>query len=104
MTLVSTQFVEHFHIFVNTSFANSYRFCSITLQSLNYKLSKKQSTYNGQSAGILMDNKINGTINDKYPAIISDAIDKYNELTQSKMTSYSEFASWNHLDHVGPYW
>lgn len=29
---------------------------------------------------------------------------KYNDLTQSKMTSYSEFASWNHLDHAGPYW
>lgn len=29
---------------------------------------------------------------------------KYNDLTQSKMTSYSEFASWNHLDHECPYW
>lgn len=80
----------------------------VTLQTSNYKISKKQSTYNGQSAGILMDNKINGTANDKYPAIISNAMAipgyKYNELTQSKMTSYSEFASWNHLDHVGPYW
>lgn len=29
---------------------------------------------------------------------------KYNDLTQSKMTSYSEFASWNHLDNAAPYW
>lgn len=29
---------------------------------------------------------------------------KYNDLTQSKMTSYSEFASWNHLDNECPYW
>lgn len=29
---------------------------------------------------------------------------KYTDLTQSKMTSYSEFASWNHLDNESPYW
>lgn len=29
---------------------------------------------------------------------------KYNDLTQSKMTSYSEFASWNHLENECPYW
>lgn len=29
---------------------------------------------------------------------------KYHDLTQSKMTSYSEFASWNHLDNAAPYW
>lgn len=37
-----------------------------------------------------------------HPIAIPNA--KYNDLTQSKMTSYSEFASWNHLDQISPYW
>lgn len=58
-----------------------------------------------------METKLNGTPIDKYqsavpsnPMAIPSYIKYNNELTQSKMTTYSEFASWNHLDHVGPYW
>lgn len=29
---------------------------------------------------------------------------KYVDLTQAKIASWSEFASWNHLENSGPYW
>ncbi|XP_031631894.1 protein phosphatase 1 regulatory subunit 3B [Contarinia nasturtii] len=81
----------------------------------NYKLIKKRSSFiASHSPGILMhmeEQKIginlyggmkNGTPTYTNPISIPNA--KYNDLTQSKMTSYSEFASWNHLDHECPYW
>lgn len=85
-------------------------------QGKNYKLIKKRSTFASQSPGILMMeepklayNPYGGVGQTKnvnqmltHPIAIPNA--KYNDLTQSKMTSYSEFASWNHLDQISPYW
>lgn len=87
-------------------------FCS---QGKNYKLIKKRSTFASHSPGILMlgeEQKIGinlqGGQNQTKPQTPTNPIaipnGKYNDLTQSKMTSYSEFASWNHLDRECPYW
>lgn len=96
----------------------------IFLQGKNYRIIKKRSTFASQSPGILMmdDQKIAVNVygvggtgagdqplknpttqTPTNPIAIPNA--KYNnDLTQSKMTSYSEFASWNHLDNECPYW
>ena len=97
-------------------------------QGKNYRIIKKRSTFASHSPGILMmdDQKFavnlhgvsNGVASDqqqKNSTTIANAVPpttnpiaipnaKYNDLTQSKMTSYSEFASWNHLDNECPYW
>lgn len=90
----------------------------------NYRIIKKRSTsVASHSPGILMsdDQKfgvnlhgVGGGDQQKYPQTKLSATTttnpiaipngKYNDLTQSKMTSYSEFASWNHLDNECPYW
>lgn len=96
-------------------------------QGKNYRIIKKRSAFASHSPGILMmdDQKFTvnlyggslGGIGDQQqqqqqqqknstkttnPIAIPNG--KYNDLTQSKMTSYSEFASWNHLDNECPYW
>lgn len=93
------------------------RIHSFLSQGKNYKLIKKRAAIvNHQSPGILMMEEPKIAINvygglgqtktptqaATNPIAIPHA--KYNDLTQSKMTSYSEFASWNHLDHECPYW
>ncbi|XP_055306003.1 protein phosphatase 1 regulatory subunit 3B [Sitodiplosis mosellana] len=84
----------------------------------NYKLIKKRSSFASHSPAILLhmeEQKINAinmysglSHQSKSPTAQTNPISipaaKYNDLTQSKMTSYSEFASWNHLDHECPYW
>lgn len=35
---------------------------------------------------------------------LKDGPKKYMEITQAKMDSWSEFASWNHLENTNPYW
>lgn len=100
-----------------SSFAFIYkRFCFV-LQDKNYILYKKRSTFATQSPGILMhmqQHKAGFNYNNSVPQKATDTTtppisipnNKYHDLTQSKMTSYSEFASWNHLDNqsAGPYW
>lgn len=87
-------------------------------QGKNYRILKKRSTFASHSPGILMmdesqkfpvnlyggaaDQKNSTTTKSTNPIAIPNG--KYNDLTQSKMTSYSEFASWNHLDNECPYW
>lgn len=96
----------------------------IFLQGKNYRIIKKRSTFGSHSPGILMMEHQKfaigggggGGVGDQQPKIpntqtktsatnpIAIPNGKYNDLTQSKMTSYSEFASWNHLDNECPYW
>lgn len=73
------------------------------LQGQNYGILKRTSKYFSQSSNMLHknDTKIISTTVTSNPMAIPQ---KYSDLTQAKMTAWSEFASWNHLENNCPYW
>lgn len=65
-------------------------------QGKNYTIFKRTSSQN--SSFLMKNDQKTASTN---PITIPQ---KYSDLTQAKLTSWSEFASWNHLENTCPYW
>lgn len=72
-------------------------------QGTNYVILKRSSKYGNQTSSFLIKTEmINASqTNVSSPIGIPN---KYSDLTQAKMNSWSEFASWTHLENTSPYW
>lgn len=64
----------------------------------NYCILKRTSNFGSQNSSFLLKTKSTTTTQ---PISIPQ---KYSDLSQAKMTAWSEFASWNHLENNCPYW
>lgn len=74
------------------------------IQGKNYVILKRTSKYGTQTSSFLMKTDMignNATATASSPISIPQ---KYADLSQAKMNSWSEFASWNHLENTCPYW
>lgn len=69
----------------------------------NYTLTKRTSMGNN-SSNILSLNKLNEKTTTAPTPQSAITLSKYSDVGQAKVTSWSEFASWNHLENTCPYW